>query len=208
MLCKLTQEQLARTILPLGDRTKREVREIAAGAGLSVKDQAESQEICFVTEGSYARYLEKECGSFKSGNFVDEAGNILGRHRGIPWYTVGQRKGLGLALGHPVYVKAIRPETNEVVVAEESALYASEILCDRISLMGVQEIGEGGLRALVRIRYHHSGEHAKIVQEGDDRIRMFFDAPVRAPAPGQTAVFYDDRGYVLGGGRILQALWK
>ncbi len=203
MLYRLTQEQLARTFLPLGNLTKPEVREVAAEAELAPKNQADSQEICFVTDGSYADFLEREVGPFTEGNFIDADGNIQGRHRGIACYTVGQRKGLGLALGYPAYVKEIRPQTNEVVIGSEASLFTNEIFCNELSLMGLPEIGNEVLRVLVRIRYHHAGEYAEIRRAGDDRIRISFEKPVRAPTPGQSAVFYNEDTVVLGGGKIL-----
>ena len=204
MLYRLTQEQLSRTILPLGDRRKTEVREIAAGAGLPVAQKKDSQEICFVTEGSYGDYIEGELGkSSAEGNFVDEEGRVLGRHRGIIHYTVGQRKGLGIALGSPVYVKRIDPGKNEVVLGADSALYSREMVCGDLALMGKGSWEDGEkLRALVKIRYQHRGAEALLERRGE-RIHILFDAPVRAATPGQSAVFYDEERCVLGGGKIL-----
>ena len=204
MLYKLTQEQLARTVLPLGEWTKAEVRAIAERAGMSVAHKEDSQEICFVTDGSYADYIEKEAGRgpFPTGNFVDEDGKILGQHRGIIHYTVGQRKGLGIALGHPAYVKRIDAARNEVVIGDDRSLYAREIFCGSPVFMGIPDPGEGDrFPARVRIRYRHGGEKA-VLERCRDGIRIFFEKPVRAPAPGQSAVFYDEDGCVMGGGKI------
>lgn len=207
MLYKLTQEQLSRTILPLGGLSKQEVREIAAQKGISPINQAESQEICFVTEGGYAEYIASETanGVFAPGNFVDEAGKILGRHKGIVHYTVGQRKGLGLALGYPVYVKEIRADSNEIVVGEAASLYITEIFCDSLAFMGIPPMEQGSkISALISIRYHHSGEWGTIEKIGEDMVRIVFESPVKAPAPGQSAVFYDEQDCIIGGGRIMK----
>ncbi len=206
MLYKLTQEQLARTILPLGRLTKQEVRDIARQAGLNVADKEESQEICFVTEGSYTDYIEEYSDKdlTMTGNFVDEAGQVLGQHKGIIHYTVGQRKGLGLALGYPAYVKKIRAATNEVVISGEAGLYTAEVLCENLSFMSIAGIEPGEVvPAQVKIRYHHAGAAAALQRAGEDRLRIKFAEPVRAPAPGQSAVFYDDDGRIIGGGKII-----
>ncbi len=208
MLYKLTQEQLARTILPLGRLTKQEVRDIARKAGLNVADKKESQEICFVTEGSYTDYIEEYSDKdlTAAGNFVDEAGKVLGRHKGIIHYTVGQRKGLGLALGYPAYVKEIRAAANEVVVSREEGLYTNEVLCENLCFMSLADIApEEVVPAQVKIRYHHAGAAARLQRAGEDRIKISFAEPVRAPAPGQSAVFYDDEGRIIGGGKIFLA---
>lgn len=204
MLYRLTQKQLARTLFPLGDMTKEQVRRLAVEAGIAPENQSESQEICFVSEGSYADYIEKAKGAFSKGNFVDESGKIVGEHRGIAHYTVGQRKSLGLALGYPAYVKTIRAKTNEIVVGSEAALYRDEIFCDRLAFMGIGEIEAQPVRALVKTRYHHAGAWAELIRTGEDRVQISFEQPVRAVSPGQSAVFYDAGGCVLGGGRIIE----
>ena len=208
MLYKLTQEQLARTMMPLGKCSKEEVRRIAEEAGLPVANKKDSQEICFVTRGSYGDYIEKETDSaIRPGNFVDEKGTVVGTHKGIIHYTVGQRKGLGLALGYPAYVKRISAAANEIVVGDETSLYHREIICSELNYMSVPGIEEGEtLRAHVKIRYHHGGEYASICPEGNGQVRVIFDNPVRAPAPGQSAVFYDENRCVIGGGKITGVL--
>lgn len=205
MLCKLSQEQLARTLLPLGKLSKKEVRQIAGEAGLSVANKADSQEICFVTDGSYVDSIEETL-NIKlpaEGDFVDEEGNILGRHRGIARYTVGQRKGLGLALGFPAYVKCVDPANNQVVLGPEKSLYNSTVICDDLNFMSIKDIVLGErISANVKIRYRHSGENAVIERIGENSVKICFDRPVRAPAPGQSAVFYDGGGYIIGAGKI------
>ena len=205
MLCKLSQEQLARTLLPLGGLSKSHVRKVAEEAGLPVANKADSQEICFVTNGNYVDSIGESlnAGLPDEGDFVDEEGNVLGRHRGIARYTVGQRKGLGLALGFPAYVKCVDPVRNQVVIGPEESLYSLVVFCDDLNFMGVKDIGPGkSISANVKIRYRHSGERAVIERNGEDSVKISFDRPVRAPAPGQSAVFYDESGYIIGGGKI------
>ena len=208
MLYRLTQEQLSRTRMPLGDYTKEEVRAIAGRTGLTVAQKKDSQEICFVPDGHYSEFIaaHAEGPVPGEGDFLDEAGRPVGRHRGIIRYTVGQRKGLGLAFGHPVFVKELRARTNEVVIADEDALFTSEVRCDRLNFLSIPEPASGEtFRARVKSRYHHAGEEAEVRKTGEDEACIVFDRPVRAAAPGQSAVFYDADGCVIGGGRIVRA---
>ena len=139
------------------------------------------------------------------GFFVDEEGNHLGKHKGIIHYTVGQRKGLGLALGYPAYVKAIHPEKNEVVIGDGQSLYRNSITCGDLNYMGISGLQRGEiLNCRVKVRYHHPPQEAVVEAIDRDRVRISFPVPVRAPAPGQSAVFYDQDGCVLGGGIILE----
>ena len=205
MLYKLTQEQLAATMMPLGGLSKSEVRKIAEDAGLPVASKPDSQEVCFVTDGSYADYIARTAGPGRpgEGNFVDTDGNVLGRHKGIFHYTIGQRKGLGLPLGYPAYVKEIRTDSNEVVISDEKSLYHRELLCRDINWMGIPGLNKGEtIRAAVKIRYRHPGQSAVIELADNEMVRVSFDEPVRAATPGQSAVFYDDEERVIGGGII------
>lgn len=203
MLCRLTQAQLQRTILPLGELTKAEVRAIAARLALPSAQTPDSQELCFVTEGDYASYLLDRTGAdCPTGRFVDGEGRTLGQHRGILHYTVGQRRGLGIAWSEPLYVNQIRAETNEVVLGNAASLLRGAIRCEDLHWMGMVPPEDGAVfRAAVKIRCHHAGAAAAVtVQDGAAQVE--FDAPVRAPAPGQEAVFYGKRGEILGCGRI------
>lgn len=201
-LYNLTQEQLIHTLMPVGAYTKEEIRAIAVQHGLPVAHKADSQDICFIPDGDYGAFLQREVPERLKGpgNFVTEDGEILGTHRGITYYTVGQRKGLGLAMGHPVYVSGIRPDTNEVVIALED-VYSDELFCNQLNFMGMPDLKEPR-RVFAKVRYSHRGEWCTITRTGEDEIRCRFENPVRAIAPGQACVFYDGE-YVLGGGTIL-----
>lgn len=202
-LYSLTQKQLAHTLMPVGDHTKEEIRQLAEEAGLPVAQKPDSQEICFIPDNDYAAFIDREAEGRvpKPGNFVTKDGEVLGRHLGITHYTVGQRKGLNLAMGHPVFVTQIRPETDEVVIGEADEVFGTTLVCDHINYMGMEGLSEPR-EVLAKIRYAHAGERCVIEKTGEDRIRCIFKEPVRAITPGQAVVFYED-GYVLGGGTIL-----
>ena len=203
-LYNLTQEQLAHTLMPVGEYTKEQIRGIAQRAGLPVAHKPDSQEICFIPDNDYAAYIDREAAGRvpEPGSFVTRDGTVLGRHRGITHYTVGQRRGLGLSLGHPVFVTEIRPETNEVVVGEAEDVFCDTLRCDRINYMGMADLPEPR-EVTAKIRYSHAGERCRIEKTGEDEITCTFLRPVRAVTPGQAVVFYED-GYVLGGGRIIK----
>lgn len=202
-LYALTQFQLAHTLMPVGDYSKDEIRRIAAQIKLPVADKADSQDICFVPDGGYAAFLEREAPErvYGEGNFIAEDGRVLGRHKGITHYTIGQRKGLGLSLGHPVFVSRLIPETNEVVIGEEDAVFHQTLVCGQLNFMGMENLPEPR-RVRAKVRYAHKGEWCVIKMDGGERIRCEFEKPVRAITPGQAVVFYDGE-YVLGGGTIL-----
>ena len=208
-LYQLTQQQLSRTIMPLGTFDKPKVRRIAEAAGIIVFDKKDSQEICFIENGeTYADYIEdhveEEASSMQPGNFVSEDGTVLGTHQGLIRYTIGQRKGLGLAMGEPVYVKELKPDTNEVVIAPDEALYSSSLICGDLNFLSIEDLPVGeSCRADVKIRYRHTAQPATLTRLTGGDLRVDFDEPVRAAAPGQAAVFYED-GYVLGGGVIMK----
>lgn len=209
MLYRLTQEQLAASIFPLASLTKDEVRDIALEAGLPNARKPDSQEVCFVTDGNYADYIARNSPERLRGEgfFVSESGEILGRHRGVERYTVGQRRGLGVALGYPAYVAGIRPEKNEVVIGGVRSLYSNGLLCGDLNFMSVPGIEKNErLECVAKIRYAHAGQRAVLEKAGDGMLRVSFEEPVRAAAPGQSAVFYDSEGLVIGGGVIAAAL--
>ena len=201
-LYNLTQFQLAHTLMPVGEFTKDEIREIAMENGLPVASKPDSQDICFVPDGNYAGFIEsREPDRVPGpGNFVSEDGTVLGTHKGIIHYTVGQRKGLGLSMGHPVFVSSLRPETNEVVISDVD-VFRSELFCNRINFMGIEDLKEPR-RVWTKVRYAHQGEWGLIERSGEDEIHVKFEHPVRAITPGQAVVFYDGE-YVMGGGTIL-----
>lgn len=203
-LYNLTQEQLAHTRMPVGRYEKDTIREIAAKAGISVAQKADSQDICFIPDGDYASFIKSHTGQEpKEGNFVDVNGNILGKHKGIIHYTVGQRKGLGVALGYPVFVLAIRPETNEVVLGNDEESLKREVKARLLNPMGAADFKElEGKRIFAKIRYNHRGGWCTLQKTGDDEITCTFEEPQRAVTPGQALVLYSD-GYILGGGRII-----
>ena len=202
-LYNLTQEQLAHTLMPVGEYTKEQIRQIASEIGLLVADKPDSQDICFIPDNDYASFVEKERNGNVPpvGNFVDKQGNILGQHKGITHYTIGQRKGLGIAVGHPIFVTEIRTDTNEVVLGEHEDVFTDSLLCDRVNYMGMEDLHEER-HVTAKIRYAHAGEGCTLIPRSDGKIKCVFDKPVRAVTPGQAVVFYDGE-YVLGGGSIL-----
>lgn len=202
-LYNLTQYQLAHTLMPVGAYEKAKIRKIAEDLGLPVANKPDSQEICFIPDHDYAGFIDKEAGKRvpEPGNFVTVSGEIIGVHKGITHYTVGQRKGLNLAMGHPVFVTQIRPETNEVVIGRSEDVFSRELICDHINYMGMENLTEPR-KVLAKIRYAHKGAPCLIEKVGEDWIKCAFEEPVRAVTPGQAVVFYED-GYVLGGGTIL-----
>ena len=207
MLYKLTQEQLSHTLMPLGGYSKEQVRKIAAELGIEVASKRDSQELCFVTEGNHADYIDgmERPDTPGEGLYKDKEGNNLGTHKGIHHYTIGQRKGLGIALGTSKFVTQLNAKANEVVLGDESDLMRNELLCGDINFMSVDRIPEGEkIRCNVKIRYAHKAAPAVIYATPNDKIAVEFDEPVRAPSPGQSAVFYDSEGCVIGGGRILR----
>lgn len=201
-LYNLTQEQLSRTLMPVGEYSKEEVRAIAEKIGLQVAAKPDSQDICFVPDGDYASYIEENAGvQIPEGNFVTTDGTILGKHKGITHYTVGQRKGLGLALGYPAFVLEIRSETNEVVIGTHAESMADSLKAVNLNFMSIEDLTEP-MRVFVKIRYNHKGVWAVIEKNGEDEVTCTFEGPQRAVTPGQAVVFYDGE-YVLGGGTIL-----
>lgn len=200
-LYNLTQNQLAHTLFPIGEYEKERIREIAKEADLMVAHKPDSQEICFVPDGDYASFIEQETGKKeKKGNFVSMEGKILGTHKGIGHYTIGQRKGLGIAFGEPVFVVEIRPDTNEVVLGKGSDVFTDKLRAEMINYMAVDRF-EKGQQVMAKIRYNHEGAPAIIRNVGEDFFELEFPEPVRAVTPGQAVVLYEGEN-VLGGGTI------
>ena len=202
-LYNLTQEQLSRTLMPVGAYTKEEIRDMAITNHLPVAHKPDSQDICFVPDGDYAGLIEQQAPEkvLGAGNFVTKDGIVLGQHKGITHYTIGQRKGLGLAMGHHVFVTEIRPETNEVVIGEAENVFRDSLVCRNINFMGMEDLAEPR-RVFAKIRYAHPGEWCELTRTGADEITCRFEKPVRAVTPGQAVVFYEGE-YVLGGGVII-----
>lgn len=201
-LYNLTQEQLFHTLMPVGEYTKDEIRQIAEEMKLPVANKPDSQEICFIPDNDYASFIEKEAGERtpKAGNFVTMDGKVIGQHKGITHYTIGQRKGLNLAMGHPVFVIDIRPETNEVVIGENEDVFSTELICTKLNFMSIADLDEKR-KVLAKIRYSHRGTMCTIEKIDEDTVKCTFDEPVRAVTKGQAVVFYE-KDYVLGGGTI------
>lgn len=201
-LYNLTQEQLSHTLMPVGAYTKDEIRQMAEKIGLPVAHKKDSQEICFIPDNDYGKFIRESTGQdIKEGNFVSPDGTVLGQHKGIIHYTIGQRKGLNISLGHPVFVQEIRPETNEVVLGSNEELFKTKVYANRINCMGVENLKQE-MEAIGKIRYNHKGDRCRVRQVEEDLLECTFEQPVRAVTPGQALVLYKD-GYVLGGGTIL-----
>ncbi len=202
----LTQEQLSRTVFPLGGLTKPEVRELARKHGLALAEKPDSQEICFVPGGDYKRFIDAylaeqgECLPDTAGELVSTCGEVIGEHNGIHNFTVGQRKGLGVATGSPLYVIQINGADKQVVVGSDEHLYSRTLRAHRLNLISVEDLREP-MRVAVKIRHRHEPAAAVIEKSGDDGILATFDQPQRAITPGQAAVFYDG-DTVVGGGWI------
>jgi len=203
----LTQEQLSRTIFPLGGMTKPEVRELARKHGLALAEKPDSQEICFVPGGDYKRFLDAylaeqgESLPDTSGELVTAAGEVIGEHHGIHNFTVGQRKGLGVATGSPLYVIQIKGDSSQVVVGSNEDLFSKTLRTKRITLIAVDDVPEP-MRVSVKIRHRHEPAPATLQKSGEDELLVTFDQPQRAITPGQAAVFYDG-DTVVGGGWIV-----
>ena len=202
VLYTLTQEQLEMLLLPLGEYSKPEIRQMAEEAGLKVAQKPDSQDICFVPDGDYAAFLRSYTGQdLIPGNFVDNAGRVLGPHKGLQCYTIGQRKGLGIALGKTMYVQAIDPRAGTVTLVEdEKELFDTRVTVEDLRLVALPSL-KSPARAEVKLRYAHPPAPALLLPGEGGQATVLFDTPQRAATPGQAAVFYDgDR--VLGGGTI------
>ena len=202
-LYNLTQHQLSYTLMPVGAYSKDQIREIADEINLKVAHKPDSQEICFIPDHDYAGFIEENAGEkAPEGNFVDLDGEVIGRHKGITHYTVGQRKGLNLSKGYPVFVVEIRPETNEVVIGRGEDVYKDTLRAGHINWMAIDGLHGEELEVTAKIRYSHKGATCIIKELEDGTVECKFNEPQRAITPGQAVVFYQG-DYVAGGGTIL-----
>lgn len=200
-LYNMTQEQLAHALMPCGEYTKDRIREIAKEIGLDVHNKKDSEEICFISDNNHGKYISEAMpGKVKQGNFVDKDGNILGKHKGIVYYTIGQRKGLGLAMGRPVFVTDINPLTNEVVVGAEEDIFKTDLICKDINFIAFDNLDKS-LELKAKIRYSAKPATATITPLENGKVRVSFKEKQRAITKGQSVVFYLD-DLVVGGGII------
>lgn len=201
VLYAMTQEQLAHTRFPLGSMTKPEVRAAAEARGFVNARKRDSQDICFVADGRYADFIERYTGrKYPEGDFVDRDGNVLGRHRGVIRYTIGQRRGLGLSLSEPMYVCGVNAAENTVLLGREADLYSREATASDVNLISVPAI-DGEMRIKAKVRYNQPEQWASAYQSGDGELHILFDEPQRAITAGQAVVLYDS-DVVVGGGTI------
>jgi len=197
----LTQEQLRGVVFPMAELVKNDARRLAEELGLPIHDKPKSQDLCFLPDGGYRDFLRSRCPeAFRPGDVVHMSGGVVGRHEGIADYTVGQRRGLGIAHSEPLYVLSVDPDTNTVVVGEREHLLRRTLVARDVNWMAA-EPGSSALRAVVKIRYNHAGADAELTPDGDGAVRVRFAEPQEAPCPGQAVVFYRD-DVVLGGGTI------
>ena len=200
-LYNMSQEQLSRTLMPLGEYTKDEVRRMAASYNLMVANKPESQEICFVTDNDYHRFMrEKAGGQISSGPFLDTQGNFLGRHQGLAYYTVGQRKGLGITFGEPMYVVALDYAKNAVILGRNIEVFSKALIAGDNNFILYEDF-KAPLPVKVKIRYSARPAEAVISPEEDGRVMVNFTEPQRAITPGQAVVYYEGN-FVVGGGTI------
>lgn len=209
-LYNLSQSQLAHTLMPVGAYSKEEIRQIAFDQKLPVASKPDSQEICFVSNNDYAGFItdylkENKQDNFtglEPGNFVNTKGEIIGQHKGLIHYTVGQRKGLNLAMGHPVFVVELDPEKNQVVIGDSNEVFSDRLLANRLNFMAIEDL-EDEMTVEAKIRYSHKGARCRIKKTDKDEVLCIFEEPQRAITPGQAVVFYQD-DYIVGGGTIIK----
>jgi len=205
-LYNLTQEQLSRTLMPVGDYTKDEIRAIAEKVSVRMANKPDSQEICFVPDDDdYAGFIKEYSGdTFEAGNFVDMNGNIIGKHKGIIHYTIGQRKGLNLNLGRPGFVVDINADTREIIIGTNEDTFSKGCIIDRINLMAIESF-EGIMEFSAKIRYSHKPGNCTIEMIDEDKMKIIFKEKQRAITPGQALVIYDEE-LVVGGGTIISRI--
>jgi len=201
MLYVLNQEQLSKTLFPLGSFTKEKIREKAKELDFSVHNKPDSQEICFVPDDDYIRFLDANYPEIsKAGSILDTDGNKIGEHSGLSHYTIGQRRGLGVALGYPVYVVELDHKNNSVIVGKDNAVFSNGLIADDINMISIEKLN-GRMDVNAKIRYNSREVKAYIEPDKNNKIRVTFEEKQRAISPGQSVVFYDD-DIVIGGGII------
>ena len=208
VLYNLTQEQLKHTLFPLGDYHKTEIRQMAKEFGLRVHNKPDSQEICFIPNDDYKTFIEQRSGSpIEEGYFYDTRGNVIGKHKGLPYYTIGQRKGLGLALGYPAYVVDILPKSNKVIIGSNQDVFDRGLYAEQLNWVALDGMDDGeAVDVYVKIRSAAKPAKAILSKVGVDRVQIMFEQPERAVTPGQAVVYYDEQGIVLGGGVIVERI--
>lgn len=200
----LTQEQLSRVVFPLAGHSKEVVRETAESLKLVNANKKDSQDICFVPDGDYAAFIEKTADFVSNiGDYLDINGKVLGKHKGVIRYTIGQRKGLGIALGKPAFVIDKNPKTNEVIIGDEEHLFYKKVYIENLNFIPFDKL-EGEMKVYCKLRYRHTEQPATI-KPYKDGVLIEFEEPQRAPSPGQAAVFYDG-DIVVGGGVIVSGI--
>lgn len=204
-LYNATQDVLEHTLFPCGEYTKDQIREIAKEIGLYVHNKKDSEEICFIPDNNHGEFIKRaKPGKIKEGKFVDKEGKVLGKHKGIVFYTIGQRRGLGLSLGKPGFVTDINPFKNEVVVGDEVDIFKTELIAKDVNFISIDSLKEP-MKVYVKIRYSAKPCSATIYNLENDKVKVVFDEKQRAITKGQSVVFYDDE-YVVGGGIIEEIL--
>lgn len=199
-LYKLNQSQLKHLILPLGHLSKSAIRQIAKEAGLTIAEKPDSQEICFI-KTNYKDFLQqKVTNKIKPGSFLDKSGKVLGQHDGIAFYTIGQRRGLGISAGKPLYVIEINAKDNSIIVGEEKDLFKREFFAEGINWIAIDKLTDK-MKVYAKIRYNFKEKPAEIIQLNNSTVKVIFEEPQKAIAPGQAVVFYKD-DLVIGGGKI------
>ncbi|OPZ88853.1 MAG: tRNA-specific 2-thiouridylase MnmA [Firmicutes bacterium ADurb.Bin419] len=200
-LYNLTQDQLSKVLMPIGDYSKDIVRQKAAELGLCVASKPDSQEICFVDDNNYGRFIEENTDKkIVPGNFIDTKGKVLGKHKGLIYYTVGQRKGLGIAFGKPMYVVGLDVKNNNVILGDDKEVFSNSLIADDLNFISIDQLDEP-MRVKAKIRYSAKEADATISPIGKGQVSVVFDEPQRAITPGQSVVFYED-DIVVGGGII------
>lgn len=201
-LYNLTQYQLERVLTPVGDYSKEQIRAIAEGIGVGIENKPDSQEICFIQDNNYGKFISENCSKqILPGDFVDVKGNVLGRHQGIIHYTIGQRKGLGITFGKPMFVVDINPDNNSIVLGDENLTYSDTLVANNLNFISIESLNEE-MRVTAKTRYTAKEAEATIVPIENEKVKVIFDTPQRAITPGQSVVFY--QGNVVVGGGVIQ----